>query len=93
MNLEQIFGKWSAFLRDNLTGRCVVTATKSDTVDDPNGEGWIMVATDATVVALPAENPDGDTITLSLLANQILPIRFRRVYSTGTDAVTVYIIK
>lgn len=93
MNLEQLFGKWFAFLRDYLTGRKMIAATKSDTVDDPAGEGWIMTTVDATVVALPAANPEGSTVTLSLLANQIIPVRFRRVYSTGTDAVTVYLIK
>lgn len=93
MNLDQLFGKWFAFLRDYLTGRSMTAATKSDTVDDPAGQGWIMVTEDATVVALPAANPEGSTVTLSLLANQVIPVRFRRVYSTGTDAVTVYIIK
>ena len=43
MNLEQLFGKFFSFLRDNLTGRGMIVATKSDTVDDPAGEGWIMV--------------------------------------------------
>ena len=92
MNLQQLFGKWFAFLRDNLTARGTTIATKSDTVDDPAGEGWIMTLVDATVVALPSGNSEGDTITLPLLALQVLPIKFRRVYSTGTDAVTVYIL-
>ena len=93
MNLEQLFGRWFAFLRDGLTGRTMLPATKSDTVNDPLTEGWIMTLVDATVVALPAANPEGATVTLTLTANQVLPVKFRRVYSTGTDAVPVYIIK
>lgn len=93
MNLEQLFGKWFAFLRDSLNGRTMIVAVKSDTVDDPAGEGWIMVTQNATVKALPAGNPGANPVTLSLLANQIIPVKFRRVYESGTDPVTVYIIK
>jgi len=93
MNLEQLFGKYFSFLRDGLTGRSMKLATKSDTVDDPAGEGWIMTLVNATVVALPAANPEGSTVTLALTAYQVLPVRFKRVYSTGTDAVSVYLIK
>lgn len=93
MNLEQLFGKWFAFLRDGLTGRRVILATQSDTVDDPAGEGWIMTLVDGTVTALPAGNPEGKTIALPLTALQVVPIRFKRVLDTGTDAIDVYLIK
>lgn len=93
MNLEQLFSKLFAFLRDGLTGRGMTLATLSDTANDPAGEGWLMATADATVVALPAGNPEGSTVELSLLANQIIPVRFKRVYSTGTDTgVSIYII-
>lgn len=93
MNLEQQFSKLFSFLRDSLVGRTVVEATKSDTVNDPAGEGWVVVLTTAgTVRCLPAGNPEGSTIDLALEVNQVLPIRVKRVYNTGTDAVGVYLI-
>jgi len=94
MNLEQLFGKWFAFLRDGLTGRMVLPATKSDIANDPFGEGWIIVLTTAgTVRCLPAGNPEGSTVDLVLKVNEIIPCKVKRVYSTGTDAVGVYLIK
>lgn len=93
MNLQQLFGKYFAFLRDNLVGRRMIAAAKSDTVDDPHGEGWVMTLVDATVVVLPAENLEGQTVPLPLKALQTVPVKIRRVLNTGTDAVTVYLIK
>jgi len=93
MTLTQLFGHWFAFLRDNLVARRATLVTKSDTVNDPAGEGWIVVLTTAgTVRCLPAANPEGSTIDLELDVNQVLPLRVRRVYNTGTDAVGVYLI-
>jgi len=93
MNLDQLFGKYFAFLRSGLTGRRMIAATQSDTIDDPAGEGWVITLVDATVVVLPAENLEGQTVTLPLKALQTIPVRVRRVLDTGTDAVTVYLIK
>ncbi len=92
MDLSTLFQKYFFFLRDAIVARRSTVATKSDTVNDPAGEGWIMVLEDATIVALPSGNAS-DTLTLPLKALQILPIRFKRVLDTGTDAVDVYILR
>lgn len=92
-DLGKLFQKFFYFLRDALVGRSMRVATKSDTVDDPLGEGWVIVLVDATVKVLPTKNPDDEPITLTLKAMQVLPLRIRRVYLTGTDDVTVYIMK
>ena len=93
MSLEQLFSKLFSGLRDSLVGRRVTLVTKSDTVDDPAGEGWLVVLTTAGVVrCLPAANPEGSTIDITLDVNQVLPIRVKRVYNTATAAVGVYLI-
>jgi len=93
MNLTQLFGHWFAFLRDNLVARRATLVTKSDTVNDPAGEGWIVVLTTAGIVrCLPAANPEGAYIDLTLDINQVLPIRVKRVYNSTTTAVGVYLI-
>lgn len=94
MNLEQLFGKFFSFLRDNLTGRSMVAVTKSDTVDDPAGEGWVVVTGTAGIVrVLPAANPEGSYVDWTLEVNQIIPCRVKRIYNTTTDAVGIYLIK
>lgn len=93
MTVQQLFGHYFSFLRDNLVARKVVLATKSDTTDDPAGEGWVMTLVDGTVTVLPSANPNGSTVALPLKALQVLPIRVRRVLNLGTDAINVYILQ
>jgi len=94
MNLEQLFSKLFSFLRDGLTGRRMAAVTKSDTVDDPFGEGWVIVLGTAGVVrVLPAGNPEGAYVDWTLELNQVIPCRVKRVYNSTTDAVGVYLIK
>jgi hypothetical protein len=92
MELTTLFQKYFTFLRDSIVARKATVATKSDTVNDPAGEGWIMVLEDATIVALPSGNAT-ETLTLPLKALQILPIRFKRILVAGTDDVDVYILR
>lgn len=53
--------------------------------------GFVRVNADGAVTFLPVGNADGDTITLDLLAGDVIPCVVRRVLDTGTDSITMHL--
>jgi hypothetical protein len=80
---------------DNLDtiepGTDIVAVAKSDTVADPNGpfRGLVMDAVGA--VKLTMASGQARTIPSGVLAAGVIhPLRFSRVWSTGTGTQTIY---
>lgn len=73
------------FTVEPLTG--MFAFTKSDTVNEPIVGRGLMVSADGNVKVV-FEN--GDTVTLALKAGVLYPFMLKRVFSTGTDAVTCF---
>jgi len=89
MNWEQLFSKYFAFLRDSIVARGCVLAAKSDTVNLAR-EGYVIVLGAAgDVKVLTSEE---NIVTLPLLPKEVIPLRVKRVFSTGTTATDVYIM-
>ena len=67
---------------------------KSDTIDISSGSGWIVLReTAGTIVVIPEGNSDSQTVTWTLAINEIIPVKVRRVLVTGSDAISVNVIK
>ncbi len=90
MNLEQLFNKKFAFLRDSLIARSCKLITPSDT-ELLSGEGFIMVLGDSGNVKV--QTSAGDIVTISLDTKEIIPLVVKKVFSTGTDATNIYLLK
>lgn len=68
--------------------RRVSVATFSDTVDLVNS-GVPRANVAGTLVCVPEGNADAETVTFTLAAGEVVPIRVRRCLSTGSSGVTV----
>jgi hypothetical protein len=63
--------------------RRVSVAVLSDTVDLANS-GCVRADAAGTVVFIPEQNADAETVTMTLAAGEVIPIRVRRILATGT---------
>lgn len=66
----------------------MAVVSKSDTVD-MTYPGFVRANVDGVVTVLCAG--DTATVTLTLIAGEVVPCVVKRVYSTGTDAITLHV--
>lgn len=52
--------------------------------------GFVRADSPGAVVFLPYSNPDGQTLTVNLVAGEYIPCLVRRVLATGTDAAVLH---
>lgn len=78
-----------AYVPVPISAAYVAAITPDDDDDLPGSPLAIRADTGGTVVVLPLENADEETITLVLADGEIPPIRIRRVLATGTDGGVV----
>jgi hypothetical protein len=90
MNLEQLLNRKFAFLRDSLVTRSCKLVTPSDT-EDLQYEGFIIVLGVAGDVKV--QTSSGDIVTLPLETKEIIPLVIKKVFSTGTDATNIYVLR
>ena len=81
-----------ATIRDSSSAPAggVVAATLSNTTDEPKPFRGIFFSTEGAIKIRTDEDVDITIPTGCLVAGMIHPIRVKRVFSTGTDALDIH---
>ncbi len=85
---------WKGFGPDfGSNGRKLVTVTADNSNDLADVARELIVLTAGTLVIIPADNADIDTLTFgSLAAGTRIPVQTRRVKATGTSATVAAVV-
>lgn len=68
----------------------VTAITPDDSADLDEIVRAIRADAGGAITIVPVGNGDAETVTLSVAAGEIVPIRTRRVLATGTDGITLH---
>lgn len=68
----------------------MAVVTQSDVADLPN-TGTVRADAAGAVKVACAGNTDGEAVTLTLAAGEVVPCLVRKVFDTGTDAITLHV--